>query len=949
MSTPNKISTLVRQQFPSFYEEEGEQFLDFVQSYYEYLEENGNLTDAIQNLKSYRDINTTLDEYLEYFRRDLLPSIPNEIAADKRLFAKYIHQFNQSRGTLASYKLLFRALYNENVEVYYPAEQILKVSDGDWRMDRYLVTAYDPRAYSFIGKTIKGVESQAEALVEDVVKIVVRGRDVMKIVLSNIKGFFNHLEPVKLKSDTGGGFSIIVEAGINRLAVKSIGADYSLGDVVDLVSSDNGYFGKAVVTAVRNSGGALSYNLISGGSGYTATYDYGGTKVTFIGGDGYDKGGFEIFLDDIEDTFAISININLIQSNNIFGESAPTITFPDRSGTPSGLMSTFANTPLSSPRFGFPEQGEEVTKADFHEHANAAINIANTSTIPDDAKLYGGTSGANAQVRIIVDGTSGDSWFKVDGHKNWQVGEDVHLNTASGDVVGTVTDWQGNTAGHQILQFGYWANTTSAINDGTEVHGLTSNAYGVIKSFGAQVLSGWSEGTDVRDLLEVVVTSNATSSIDNRWSVGPMQKFIQGEDLEVVGGDFIGTVANDTSNTVIENVYTSLRDSLIFKATYFGTIQKLSNQVSGAGYTIAPTIKVRENDVASLGIGEAWLRLITDDKNWNSANSLFEKCDTNDKIIGLTSRASGDVKGGLGTQAVFYNEYELNKWEMWVRVWQDPQQRTPGQINWRLGENVRIDIFNQEHIPYEPDTRSVADTAYATIAEIIDGGVLGDNANITAGVGANGVVSALRPFDSGFSYRNNEVVILKDDKYHGSLATAQISLKGVGNSEGYYASSRGHISSIRSILQDNNYYHEYSYELQTALPFSKYKDVVLKLVHPAGQAVFNKYKLQSNVYLDVVASSEIKKRAQANAWVSIANGSTTITNTLNPNLGASYIPNFADEFANGDIMVIETSPGEYISMPLNIVINDTTANTRFAWTGSSISGANAYYLTGTIV
>ena len=104
-----KLSSLVKNQFPDFYKEEGQNFLAFIEAYYEYLEQNGKLTDAIQNLEDYKDINTTLDEYLDYFQDTLLPSVPHDVLGDKRVMAKYVKNFNIARGTEASYRLLFRS------------------------------------------------------------------------------------------------------------------------------------------------------------------------------------------------------------------------------------------------------------------------------------------------------------------------------------------------------------------------------------------------------------------------------------------------------------------------------------------------------------------------------------------------------------------------------------------------------------------------------------------------------------------------------------------------------------------------------------------------------------------------------------------------------------------------------------------------------------------------
>ena len=199
MALDAKLSTLVENQFPAFYKEEGPKFLAFIKAYYQYLETTGKQQDIQRNLKNYKDIDTTLDEYIQYFRSELMAEIPDDALADKRLLAKRIKDLYTTKGTIDSYKLLFKILYDEDVEINFPADQMLKVSDGDYRIDRYLITHHDPRSYTFIGKTIKGSDSQAEALVEDVKRPVAKNRDIDQILLSNVKGSFNHLEAIQLK------------------------------------------------------------------------------------------------------------------------------------------------------------------------------------------------------------------------------------------------------------------------------------------------------------------------------------------------------------------------------------------------------------------------------------------------------------------------------------------------------------------------------------------------------------------------------------------------------------------------------------------------------------------------------------------------------------------------------------------------------------------------------
>ena len=62
MALDAKLSTLVENQFPAFYKEEGPKFLAFIKAYYQYLETTGKQQDIQRNLKNYKDIDTTLDE-----------------------------------------------------------------------------------------------------------------------------------------------------------------------------------------------------------------------------------------------------------------------------------------------------------------------------------------------------------------------------------------------------------------------------------------------------------------------------------------------------------------------------------------------------------------------------------------------------------------------------------------------------------------------------------------------------------------------------------------------------------------------------------------------------------------------------------------------------------------------------------------------------------------------
>lgn len=934
MANTAKISKLVKSQFPQFYHEEGERFMAFVEAYYEYMEQTGKMSDVIRNLDSYHDISTTTDDFIKYYINSFLPSVPLDALADKKLMVKNIREFNIARGTLASYKLLFRALYNQDVNVNYPSEQILKVSDGDWRKERYLIASYDPQIYTFIGKTIVGRSSLSQALVEDVVRKVVRGRDISQIIVSNVKGEFNNLEPITLLSELNSPtpFAPIIEAGINRLDVISTGGSYQVGDVVDLISADIGEFGKAVVTETQDLLGSLTYSIVDGGSGY-AEEGASGTTIDFVGGDGTTPGSFTIQRNDITDTFAIAICTTYISSNTLYGTLAPTVT--GANGNPV-KMSTFANVIIGASTYGFPESSEAVTTGiDYRDHKDAVLSVANTNSIPIGSSLFGANSAANATVTDIISGASGAAVLKVDGYRNFSSSETLKITTSAGPSVGTVSSFSGNVIGYHVMDVANLASVT--ISEGDELVGVTSGSFGVVKKILNQSAGGYTNTenpTDVRDLLTVIVTANNTSNTTSQFDVGPIKGFLEHEPLRLVGsGTVVANCETSTSNSLYEAVYTKLEDSILFEATTFGTIAQLSLPVSGAGYSVAPTIRVRNNSIAALGVGEAYLTLQTDDINWGTGNSSYTTIDTNDKIIQNGTGASGDVK----VISVPKKQYANGTYEIVVRVWQPPLQRSPGNITFANNANVQIQLYNTDYIFGEPDTRTAVGTGSARIVAIEDRGILGQNARVLANVGANGTIVALRTVDSGFCYKDNEIVIVEaPNRNLGVSGSARVKLSGVANSEGYYATTKSHVSSRRGIIQDNLFYQEFSYEVVAPISLDKYRDTVLKLVHPAGQALFGKYQTQSNAYVDLVATSARQVTTKATGSISINSGARLVIGS-----GTAFL----SQFANSGTMVIEYAHGQYYKVPINIVSTNTSANLHIAWSNTSISGANVYYQT----
>jgi hypothetical protein len=106
-----KISPLIESQFPEFIRETGPNFVVFLEAYYEYLEQTNKAGNAIRTLNDNQDIDRTVSDFVEYFRREFALSIPKSALTDKRLIVKHIREFYRSRGSQKSFKFLFHVLF----------------------------------------------------------------------------------------------------------------------------------------------------------------------------------------------------------------------------------------------------------------------------------------------------------------------------------------------------------------------------------------------------------------------------------------------------------------------------------------------------------------------------------------------------------------------------------------------------------------------------------------------------------------------------------------------------------------------------------------------------------------------------------------------------------------------------------------------------------------------
>lgn len=267
MSIEKKISHLIEKDFPAYYREEGPVFVDFLRIYYEWMESQNQTNYYARNLLDFKDIDTTIDDFIVYFKQKYLPNIQFDTATDVQQLIKHTLDLYRSKGTDRAIDLFFRLVYGKPAEIYYPGDDIFRLSDGKWVKPIYLEITSSPENRNYVNKQIVGLTSGATAFVERIIRRKIASKYVEIMFISSLNGDFQTGEKITIDGEFQ-QYSPTVLGSLTTLQIISGGQDFSVGEIVYL-TSNNGVQGKARVSDVQEYTGLVDFILIDGGWGYT--------------------------------------------------------------------------------------------------------------------------------------------------------------------------------------------------------------------------------------------------------------------------------------------------------------------------------------------------------------------------------------------------------------------------------------------------------------------------------------------------------------------------------------------------------------------------------------------------------------------------------------------------------------------------------------------------------
>ena len=443
----NKVSLLINKQVPEFVREEYPVFISFLEAYYEFLEnkqgtEKNDLLTKAKELKNISDVDLSIEDFEEQFLNTYASYLPKDAQVDKALLIKNVLPLYLAKGNEKSFKLLFRMLFNDEVDIILPRNNVLKASDGKWTVDNILRIETDVRSvYTATGNTTFILAQEVntdEALVyvDGTLKTYATDyyirKESKKLIFnsaptsnSEIKVVYTNFDVATLKDRKVTGKTSGATALIERAVKRIITDRLNLGFPFELFINDKtlvGTFsgGEEVETTIIDDNGGLitlradtfsivnKINVIDGGANYnvgdvvivtgggatedvTAVVDdivegYIDGIIVNYGGAGFELNG-DIAVSGIS-PFSLDLAIDGTDTSGVANSTLDSFTVSN------DVISDYASTLISAADYGFPSTlitaGENVSTV--IADALSYLTISNLGPITNVIVLFSNTA-----------------------------------------------------------------------------------------------------------------------------------------------------------------------------------------------------------------------------------------------------------------------------------------------------------------------------------------------------------------------------------------------------------------------------------------------------------------------------------------------------------------------------------------------------------------------------
>ena len=938
------VSALINRQLPDFVRAGSPQYERFLELYYEWLEDEsaGNTVYHILESGEYRDIDNTLDPFIRLFKKELLPYFPETSTLDLVKILKGAREFYVKKGSVESVQWLFRTLFGEDIEVYYPKEQILIASDGKWKLPQAFNLTLSAENQSIDVNLLEkhkaeGSISKATCIIESANKTIDRtfGTEILELYVSNVNKDFTNGENLVIEYVDENGivqtFSERIIGSISGITVDSTiatdpqqkrrGLLYNVGDPVVV-------YGGLATTAEANDAVAIVGNVTVG--------SIEGLSVVF-GGYGYR-------------TYS----------------NTETIVYRSAGDDPNANLSTDIRVA------GINELVGTTSQNSFSETINVDLLpiewVANTLLSDDD---WAGFSGhANLALVQVDTGDAGEVWYN---------NEHMYANGASFEtanftckVATSNTGWAG---GPQNIILYNIANTQPLSTAGFLV--------------GQNTLIGVSSGAtlNVGAIIDETLNVNLTSTIVSALKYEELATGAVALYNIINGGYGFRATPSISTESYYDTIWsqnydygTAEQKAYRQKLGAFGKIAHIyidnpgdgySNGdpvfMSGRGYGFSGNVVVDANGaVTSVNIndrGEGYtggttLRVATVDTANGGANCVLTAYGFGEGVqVGVETGAIGRVRDvRMISRGFDYIDEPLVSFkvvDMIIEGVSEAENLSEGERVYQ-GATLETAIFQGIVKSFTRSTNllrlfNFSGNSFSNF---------NDSLEFTSEGGVNFTVNTAAVVPAPSQYPADIIASGLPNPYwygNGKAKGVAIFYQGLIAFPGFYLNTDGFPSSDKR-LQDGRVYQNYSYVVESEKSLAEYQNSLQDIVHPIGTLMLSRTITRSQLDGDIKTESVVYLNSgnPVGSAINVANSfANTVSgiNTVWANTGNVYAANVGDMLYLIDPVYTNRSQAKLIID----VVSDTSINVEsdFTFPGSGKitlnTGNNIAYITGNTV
>lgn len=797
LQSNQKTSLLVPYQLPEFIRDNPDysKFVLFLQAYYEWMEQQDGVMDYSKNLLNYDDVDQTTSQFLQYFANEFLAYFPPNILSDQAKAIKLAKQLYQTKGTPASYKFLFRVLYNSDVDFFYTKDVVLKASAGKWYVPRSLKLATsDPnflkiqnlRVFGNISKSIATVDTavfdglKTEVFISNIERLFQSGETVTVVDNNNQPIYFLNGSIVPVGTIGAETLSALIVGQISSVKInpKFRGELYYTNDPVVIYGGLNpaltAPIGATVEVGEVTSGFIQTMTLVSEGYGYslspalsdTTQLPVGNafTQITFSNliGPASPKAPIVIVgaLDSKNQANTSYIPVTSLSSRqNWTINSISSLTLSQNLTFTSLTTNPIASVIVADKGGGLSQVPTFTATSEYNTDQYQPANLAALGILAP-IQIVNAGSGYSNGANIVFTGGSG-----FGAHANIKVDGSGAITSANYYSNSQALFPNGGVGYNFSLPSAVVAQlTTGTIKMSTTSNVVTGNG----TSFTTQFVNGATLMTNTNVVIgtvQSVYNANTLYLTSNAYSTGTGNGF------------YLGTAILSVPATLGTGAAVSATTSRIGAITSFNIID------SGEDYISAPNVSLKVQDLIVSNVSPTNLP--------SSGDLIYQGANTNvasyvayvDSVIGLQN-------ANPPTNSVY-----------------------------------QLRVYNYTSIPV------------ASLSLNNDAG--GYHINLVSGASPTILNKTTFGYDSRFDSANG--VITYGDGH--AQATASF-LNGLVIGQGQYLDTSGQPSSF-DVLQ-STLYNNYTYELTLNTEIAKYRDMLLNLLHPTGMQVIGRIAAESS-------------------------------------------------------------------------------------------------------